>query len=81
MWTFTNLPAGLIADMRGTVNGSFIQTGYYTFSATVADSSGITTDSYITINAQPYSALTSNQSTLVEVPNRNTAMQYDLVKI
>lgn len=63
--------------MQGTVNGSFIQEGYYTFSATVADSTGLTTDSYITVNVQPLSA----GKDLVEVPNRNTAVQYDLQQI
>ena len=63
--------------MQGTVNGSFIQEGYYTFSATVADSTGLTTDSYITVNVQPVSA----GKDLVEVPNRNTAVQYDLQQI
>lgn len=63
--------------MQGTVNGSFIQEGYYTFSATVADSTGLTTDSYITVNVQPLSA----GKGLVEVPNRNTAVQYDLQQI
>lgn len=57
IWTYTNLPAGLIADMKGTVNGTFIQEGYYTFSATVADSAGSTADSYLTVNVQPRSSL------------------------
>lgn len=57
IWTYTNLPAGLIADMKGTVNGTFIQEGYYTFSATVADSTGSTADSYLTVNVQPRSAI------------------------
>lgn len=56
IWTYTNLPAGLMADMRGRVNGTFIQEGYYTFSATVADSVGSTADSYLTVNVQPRSA-------------------------
>lgn len=63
--------------MQGSVNGSFIQEGYYTFSATVADSTGLTTDSYITVNVQPLSA----GKDLIEVPNRNTAVQYDLQQI
>lgn len=56
IWTYTNLPAGLRADMRGTVNGTFFQEGYYTFSAIVSDSSGSTADSYLTVNVQPKSA-------------------------
>lgn len=63
--------------MQGSVNGSFIQEGYYTFSATVADSTGLTTDSYITVNVQPLSV----GKDLIEVPNRNTAVQYDLQQI
>lgn len=63
--------------MQGSVNGSFIQEGYYTFSVTVADSTGLTTDSYITVNVQPLSA----GKDLIEVPNRNTAVQYDLQQI
>jgi len=59
LWTFTNLPAGLLASIQGSVNGTFIHEGYYTFAVSASDNSGNTVDSYVTINVQPMSSTNS----------------------
>ena len=53
LWTFTQLPPGLLAGINGQVNGSFIQEGYYTFAVSASDNAGNTADSFMTINVQP----------------------------
>ena len=56
IWTFTNLPPGLLSHTNGQVNGTFLINGYYTFAASVSDSSGNTVDSFTTFNIQPKTA-------------------------
>jgi hypothetical protein len=64
LWTFTNLPPGLLANMQGNVNGTFIQEGYYTFAVSASDSGGNIVDTYVTINVQPENSTNSNFLTM-----------------
>ena len=59
LWTFTQLPPGLLANINGKVNGSFIREGYYTFAVSASDNAGKTADSFVTINVQPKGTLNS----------------------
>jgi hypothetical protein len=53
VWTFTNLPPGLLANIDGKINGSLVEEGYYTFAVTASDKVGNTADSFVTLNVQP----------------------------
>jgi hypothetical protein len=64
LWTFTNLSPGLLANMQGNVNGTFIQEGYYTFAVSASDSGGNIVDTYVTINVQPENSTNSNFLTM-----------------
>lgn len=66
LWTFTNLPPGLLANIHGSINGTFIQPGYYTFAVSASDNSGNIVDSYITINVQPPES-TNGTSSFIQI--------------
>ena len=53
LWTFTQLPPGLVADINGHMHGKLIQKGYYTFAASASDNAGLMADSFMTVNVQP----------------------------
>ncbi len=59
IWTFNNLPNGLIGDNKGKIMGRILQAGYYSFNALCSDSLGVTAESYYTLNIQPKSLLKS----------------------
>jgi hypothetical protein len=77
-WNYLNLPSQLSGDNSGNIKGSFDQEGYYSFSASAADSKGNAVDSYYTLNIQPKTLVNSN---LIDVPNRNVPVQYDLNQV
>jgi len=56
-WNYLNLPPQLSGNVFGSITGVFNIEGYYSFSASLSDSSGMSADSYITINIQPKSVL------------------------
>lgn len=53
IWSITSLPPGIYASTTGVINGSFLQTGYYTVNVQASDSIGAATDCYLTFNIQP----------------------------
>jgi len=84
-WSFMNLPAGLVGTKDGKVSGVLNDAGYYSFSASANDAEGSSADCYYTFNIQPQgtagkyaSNLVSN---LIEVPNRNIPVQYDINQV
>lgn len=58
-WTYNNLPADLVGDKDGSIYGSFLKEGYYSFSASACDSAGSIADSYFTFNVQPTTVVKS----------------------
>lgn len=56
-WNYINLPPQLSGNVFGSIAGVFNIEGYYSFSASVSDSTGVIADSYLTINIQPKSVL------------------------
>jgi hypothetical protein len=79
-WSYLNLPPQLNGNILGCISGVFNIEGYYSFSASVSDSSGVTADSYLTINIQPKSVL-KGTAPLVQVPYRNIPMVYDIEQV
>jgi hypothetical protein len=85
-WTYNNLPAQLVGNKDGSLSGIFEQEGYYSFSASACDNAGAIADSYFTFNVQPSTAVSStfsiySGSVLLEVPNRNVPIRYDLQQV
>lgn len=60
------------------MSGSFSAEGYYSFSASCSDADGNVADAFFTFNVQPQGSVTSN---LIEVPNRNVPLQYDIDQV
>ena len=67
-WNYMSLPPQLSGNIFGCISGVFNIEGYYSFSASVSDSSGVAADSYLTINIQPKSVLKGNISLIQDLP-------------
>ena len=79
LWRYNSLPSGIYGDQTGLVKGTFINTGYYSFSASCADSLGVSAEAYITWNIQPRTLIRSSQ--LVEVQSQHVELQYDIYQV
>lgn len=79
LWRYTNLPSGIFGDQSGLIKGTFVNPGYYSFSASCADSLGISAEAYITWNIQPRTLVRSSQ--LVEVQATHVPLQYDISQV
>ena len=53
LWRYNSLPSGIRGDHNGLIRGTFVEPGYYSFSASCSDSLGITAEAFITWNIQP----------------------------
>ena len=68
-WNYINLPPQLSGNVFGYITGVFNIEGYYSFSASVSDSSGVTADSYLSINIQPKSVLKGTTNLIQALPS------------
>ena len=79
LWRYNSLPSGVYGDQNGLVKGTFINSGYYSFSASCADSMGASAEAYITWNIQPKTLVRSSQ--LVDVQSQHVELQYDINQV
>lgn len=79
LWRYTSLPSGIFGDQSGLVKGTFVNPGYYSFSASCSDSVGVSAEAYITWNIQPRTLIRSSQ--LVEVQTSHVPLQYDIAQV
>jgi hypothetical protein len=63
-WNYINLPPQLSGNSSGGVFGLFDQEGYYTFSASACDSSGLIADAFFTLNIQPVKVIKGKDSSM-----------------
>jgi hypothetical protein len=79
LWRYSNLPSGIFGDQSGLIKGTFVNPGYYSFSASCSDSVGVSAEAYITWNIQPRTLIRSSQ--LVEVSATHVPLQYDIGQV
>jgi len=79
LWRYNNLPSGIFGDQSGLVKGTFINSGYYSFSASCSDSLGATAEAFLTWNIQPKTLVRSTQ--LVDVQSQHVELQYDIKQV
>jgi hypothetical protein len=61
VWSFIGLPSGIKGSaLEGAIDGTVQNPGYYNFQVECADSEGRSAQSFVTINIQPKTSLTSN---------------------
>lgn len=79
MWKYTNLPSGIYGDQSGLVKGTFVNSGYYSFSVSCSDAVGSTAEAFITWNIQPKTLVRSSQ--LAEVQSQHVPLIYDIDQV
>lgn len=79
LWRYNNLPSGIRGDQTGLIRGTFVEPGYYSFSASCSDSLGVTAEAFLTWNIQPRTLVRSSQ--LVDVRSQPVPLQYDIKQV